>query len=175
MRTDPTEILDPTAATEALLDIESIKEIMDAFDPASLLPELGDIFSAITTVCQIAVMVGPVILLALGLAYLFFAPKEANHYFGYRCYFGMGSVEAWRFTQRLAGILLGAVGLILTGVMLVMSMGFSGMDTMEMVWKAFWCLIWEGALALLANVAIWAAAAIRFDARGNFRNRKRTK
>ena len=50
MSTDP--ILDPTAATEAALDIESIKEIMDAFDPASLLPELGDILSLVTGVCR---------------------------------------------------------------------------------------------------------------------------
>ena len=30
MRTDPTTVLDPTAATEAVLDIDSIKEMMDA-------------------------------------------------------------------------------------------------------------------------------------------------
>jgi len=172
MSTDPATVLDPTAATEAVLDIESIKELMDAFDPASLLPELGDVFSVITTICQIAVMVGPIILLVLGLAYLFFSPREANYYFGYRCYFGMGSVEAWRFTQRLAGIVLGLTGLILSGVMLFLSMGFPGMDTMEMVWKAFWCLIWQGAAALLANLGIWIAAAVRFDAKGNFRKKK---
>ena len=175
MSTDPTQIIDATAATEAAIDIESIKEIMDAFDPAALLPELGDIFRLITSVCQVAVMVGPIILLALGLAYLFFAPKEANYYFGYRCYFGMGSVEAWRFTQRLAGIVLGVLGLVLAGVMLVISMGFPGMDTMEMVWKAFWCLIWQAVLALLSNAAIWAAAAIRFDAKGNFRKKRNRK
>ena len=171
MSTDPT-VFDPTAATEAALDIDSIKELMDAFDPASLLPEMEGIFNLVTTVCRIAVLVGPIILLALGLAYLFFAPREANYYFGYRCYFGMGSVEAWRFTQRLAGIVLGVLGLILTGVMLVMSAGFPGMAAMDMVWKAFWCLIWQGALSLLANVGIWVAAALRFDAKGNFRKKK---
>ena len=101
--------------------------------------------------------------------------REANYYFGYRCYFGMGSVEAWRFTQRLAGIVLGVLGLVLAGVMLVISMGFPGMDTMEMVWKAFWCLIWQAVLALLSNAAIWAAAAIRFDAKGNFRKKRNRK
>ena len=166
---------DPTVATEAALDIESIKEIMDAFDPASLLPELGEIFTVITSVCRIAVLVGPIILLILGLAYLFLAPKEANYYFGYRCYFGMGSVEAWRFTQRVSGLVLGGLGLILTGVMLVVSSGFGGMDTMEMVWKAFWCLVWQGVLALLANGAIWTAAALRFDAKGNYRRKKNSK
>ena len=166
---------DPTVATEAALDIESIKEIMDAFDPASLLPELGEIFSVITSVCKIAVLVGPIILLVLGLAYLFLAPKEANYYFGYRCYFGMGSVEAWCFTQRISGLVLGGLGLILTGVMLIVSGSFAGMDTVEMVWKAFWCLVWQGVLALLANGAIWAAAALRFDAKGNYRRKKNAK
>lgn len=171
MSTVPTELLDPTAATEAALDIESIKELMDAFDPASLLPELGDIFSTITTICQIAVMVGPILLLVLGLAYLFFSPKEANYYFGYRCYFGMGSVEAWRFTQRLAGIVLGLSGLILSGIMLLLSAGFPDMTPVEMVWRAFWCLIWQAVIALLANGGIWLAAFARFDARGNFRKK----
>ena len=171
MSTVPTELLDPTAATEAALDIESIKELMDAFAPASLLPELGDIFSTITTICQIAVMVGPILLLVLGLAYLFFSPKEATYYFGYRCYFGMGSVEAWRFTQRLAGIVLGLSGLILSGIMLLLSAGFPDMTPVEMVWRAFWCLIWQAVIALLANGGIWLAAFARFDARGNFRKK----
>ena len=175
MTTDPTTVLDPTAVTEPAIDIESIKEIMDAFDPAALLPELGEVFSFVTTVCQISVLIAPIILLVLGLAYLFFSPKEANHYFGYRCYFGMGSVEAWRFTQRFAGIVLGVLGLVLTGVMLFLSRGFSGMNPSAMVWQAFWCLTWQAALALLANIAIWVAAAIRFDARGNYRRRKSAK
>ncbi|MGM9588616.1 MAG: SdpI family protein [Faecousia sp.] len=175
MSTDPTTILGSTAVTEPALDIESIKEMMDAFDPAALLPELEDIFSVLVTVCQIAVLIGPILLLGLGVAYLLLSPREANHYFGYRCYFGMGSVEAWRFTQRLAGVVLGVLGLILTGVMLLMSMGFSGMDPMAMVWRAFWCLIWQAVLALLANLGIWIAAAWRFDAKGNYRRKKRQK
>jgi len=175
MTTDPTQIPDPTAATEAALDIESIKELMDAFDPAALLPELGDIFSVIATVCRVAVLVGPIILLVLGVAYLLLAPKEANHYFGYRCYFGMGSIEAWQFTQRLSGIVLGSLGLILTGVMLVISGSFAGMEAMDMVWKAFWCLMWQGILALIANAAIWIVTAVRFDARGYLRNSRKKK
>ena len=173
MSTDPTAILDPTAATEAALDIESIKEVMDAFDPAMLLPEMDSIFGVIASVCRIAVMVGPIILLILGLAYLFFAPKEANYYFGYRCYFGMGSVEAWRFTQKLSGILLGALGLILPIAMLVISGSFAGMAPEAMVWKAFWCLVWQAILTLLANIAIWVVTWLQFDAKGNYRNKKR--
>ena len=169
MSNDPTSVLE---ATEPVLNIESIKEIMDAFDPASLLPELDSIFGWITFACRIAVVVGPIVLLVLGLVYLFLSPREANHYLGYRCYFGMGSVEAWRFTQRLAGIVLGGLGLVLTGIMLILSGTFASMEVNDMVWRAVKCLIWEGALALIANLAISLTAMFRFDAKGNYRKRR---
>lgn len=188
MSTTPTELLETTAAaletltteaamettaaTEAALDIETIKELMDAFDPAALLPDISEIFGSLATVCRIAVMIGPIVLLALGLAYLFLSPKEANHYFGYRCYFGMGSVNAWRFTQRMAGMLLGGLGLILTLVMFSISGSFAQMEVTAMVWKAIECLIWEAVLAFLANLSINVTAAIRYDRKGI---RRRTK
>ena len=182
MSTTPTEILettmatiaetvpvDPTAATEAVLDIASIKDMMDAFDPAALLPELSEVFGSIAAICRFAVMIGPVILLVLGLAYLFFSPKEANYYFGYRCYFGMGSVQAWRFTQRFAGVVLGGTGLVLTLLMHGTSAGFASMDVTEMVWKAVDCLVIEAAAALIATVVINLTAFLLFNRRGEYR------
>ena len=167
-----TEAIDPTAA-EAGFDFDAIKALMDNFDPTSLLPDLGTVFGWIQLVCRIAVLIGPIVLAVLGIAYLFFAPKEANYYFGYRTYFGMGSVQAWRFTQRLSGIILGALGLVLTGVMLVISVRFGTMDIHDMVWLALKILIVEGVLALAANTAIGIAAMLRFDRRGEYRNKKK--
>lgn len=159
--------------TTPSLSIDSIKELMDGFDPAALLPELDTVFGKIELVCRIAVMIGPVLLILLGLTYLFLAPKEANHYLGYRCYFGMGSVQAWRFTQKLSGTVLGGLGLVLTAVMVFMMMSFRGMEVQAMLWRAVKCLIWQAALALLANLAINAAAFFLFDSRGDFRSKKR--
>ena len=85
----------------------------------------------------------------------------------------MGSVQAWRFTQRLSGIVLGGLGLILTVVMLVISGKFPGMDINDMVWLALKMLIIEGVLALVANAAIGIAAMARFDRKGEFRNNKK--
>lgn len=182
MSTTPTEILettlatiaetvpmDPTAATEAALDIASIKDMMDAFDPAALLPDLGAIFGSLAGVCRVAVMIGPIVLLVLGLAYLFFSPKEANYYFGYRCYFGMGSVQAWRFTQRFAGLVLGITGLILTLTMFTFSGNFAAMDVTEMVWKAVHYLVIEAAAALIATLVINVTAFALFNRRGEYR------
>ena len=157
------------------MSIEDFKGLMDGFDPASMLPELDTVLGGLAPVCRVVVLVGPVLMLLFGLLYVFAAPKEANYHFGYRCYYGMGSVEAWRFTQRLAGAVLGVLGLILTGVMLVIVMGFPNLGMMDMVWKAFWCLIWQGILALLANGGIWLTAFLRFDAKGNYRKKKQAK
>jgi len=186
MSTTPTEILettaaaletvlptDPTAATEAVLDIASIKELMDAFDPASLLPEMSEIFGSLVSVCRVAVMVGPIVLLVLGLAYLLLSPREANYYFGYRCYYGMGSVPAWRFTQRFAGVVLGGTGLILTLWMHSVSGGFAGMDVTDMVWKAVDCLVIQAVAAVIATLVINLTAMVRFDHRGEYRKVKR--
>lgn len=160
-----------TAGTEAALDIESIKELMDAFDPASLLPQLDSVFETVVLACRIAVMVGPIVLLLMGLVYLFFTPREANHYIGYRCYYGMGSVQAWRFTQRLAGIVFGGLGLILTVVMLFVTNGFAGMEVMDMVWKAVTCLLWEAGLTILATLGVNFIVFSGFDRNGELRRR----
>ena len=164
-------MLTSTAATEAALNFDTIKEMMDGFNPEALLPQMDTIFSRVLLVCRIAVMVGPVLLLVLGLAYLFLSPKEANYYFGYRCYFGMGSVNAWRFTQRIAGIVLGGLGLILTPVMFFISSGFAGMQVMDMVWKALRCLLWQAGLTILATLAINSLAMFWFNRKGELRRR----
>ena len=170
MSTNPTEIL---KATEPSLDIESIKSLMDGFDPAALLPDLSDLFGSLATLCRFAVMIGPVVLLILGLAYLFLSPKEANYYFGYRCYFGMGSEEAWRFTQRIAGMLFGGVGLILTIVMFLISGGFAEMEVTDMVWKAAGCLAWQAIIAIVLTLLVNFLAFFFFDAKGGPRRRKK--
>ena len=162
----------PTEPTEGF-SIDSIKELMDGFDPAALLPDLSDLFGSLATLCRFAVMIGPVVLLVLGLAYLFLSPREANYYFGYRCYFGMGSVQAWRFTQRIAGMLFGGVGLILTIVMFVISGGFAQMEITDMVWKAAGCLAWQVGLALILTFLVNFLAFFFFDAKGGPRRRKK--
>ena len=152
MSTTPDALLETTAAAmettlaateaEEILDIESIKALLDGFDPASLLPDLSKVFDSLAPVCRFAVLLGPVVLLILGLSYLILSPKEANHYLGYRCYFGMGSEYAWRFTQRLAGFLFTGTGLVLTVVMFAISASFPYMQLTEMAWKAF-RLLWS--------------------------------
>ena len=167
----------PTAifmtGAEGELDIDSIKSLLDGFDPATLLPDLSKVFDSLAPLCRIAVMIGPLVLLALGLSYLFLTPKEANYYVGYRCYFGMGSEYAWRFTQRLAGFLFTGVGLVLSIVMFAISISFSYMQLPDMVWKAASCLVVELAAAVLLILIVNISAMYHFDRKGKHRRKKR--
>lgn len=153
------------------MTIEDLKSLMDGFDPASLLPELDSVVGKVEFVTRIAVMVGPIVLLALGLAYLFLAPKEANYRFGYRCYFGMGSVEAWRFTQRMAGLIWGTLGLVLTVVMLLVCGSFRGKEVADMLASALTALIWQAGLTAVSCLGINTLAAIFYDAKGKPRKK----
>ena len=151
------------------MNIEDLKSLMDGFDPASLLPELDSILEVIVYAVRIATLLGPIVLLALGLGYLIFAPREANYIFGYRCTFGMGSVEAWRFTQRLAGIIWGVLGLVLTLMMTSLTKNFAGQDLQEVLWLAVKYVLWEAGLALVSSLVINTIVMIRFTYDGEYR------
>ena len=167
----------PTAifmtGSEGGFDIDSIKELLDGADPAALLPDLTKVFSSLEPLCRIAVLIGPVVFLLLGLSYLILSPKEANYYLGYRCYFGMGSEYAWRFTQRLAGFLFTGTGIVLTVVMFIIATGFGSMELSDMVWRAAACLLIELAAAILLILSVNLTAAFRFDRKGNRRRKRR--
>lgn len=173
LETTAAAIAETTAATEEILDVESIKALLDGFDPGALLPDLSRVFGSLVPICRIAVLVGPVVMLLLGLSYLFLTPKEANYYLGYRCYFGMGSEYAWRFTQRLAGWLFTAAGLVLTVVMFAVSVSFPYMAVTDMVWRAASCLVIQVAVSVVLVLTVNLAAAFRFDRKGRHRSKRK--
>ncbi len=149
--------------------IENIKEIMDDLDLTALFPKIEDVLAFVSQFTRWAVMVGPLVLLGLGLYYFLAAPKEANYRSGYRFRWGMGSVEAWQFTQRLAGMVWMALGLVLTVVMAIVTLGFGELSSMEMLWEAVECLLWELGIVCLSCIVINTIVFSRFDRKGNRR------
>ena len=151
------------------MNIEDLKSLMDAFDPASLLPELNGVLDVVLYAVRIATLIGPAVLLVLGLLFLIFAPKEANYYFGYRCTFGMGSVEAWRFTQRLSGIVWSVLGLVLSGTMVLLTNGFAQMEVYDAVWAAVKYVLVEAGAVALSCLVINTVVMTRFTFSGEYR------
>lgn len=155
------------------MSIEDFKGLMDEFDPASLLPDLDAIMSTVAVIARIAIVIGPVLLLLMGLVYLFATPKEANYHIGFRCYYGMGSVQAWQFTQCLAGLVWTGLGLVLSLIMFLIGLGFAKMQTMDLLWRAVSCVLWEAGLTIAAYIAVNVVVIRRFDKKGELRKKTR--
>jgi hypothetical protein len=149
--------------------MEDLKTAVDGFDITALIPSLEDLLGALVPLMRILVLVGPLVLLGLGLYYFFAAPREANHRAGYRFRYAMSRVGVWRFTQRLAGLVYGPLGLVLTIVMAVISIFFGGMEPPELVWVAAKCIVWQAALAGVATLAVNIIVIICYDGEGNLR------
>ena len=149
--------------------MDKLAQMVKDFDLGNFIPELDSVIGWVEFAAQVAVMLGPLLLLIFGAVYFFIPPKEANHHLGYRFYWGMGSVEAWQFTQKIAGISWMALGLVLTVIMLLVCNGYRGMDTPKIVSSAGTCLVWELVLIALLCIAIDVVVALRFDKDGNVR------
>ena len=155
------------------MNLDAIKELLSGAETAApVVPDAGTLVDKVLPIAKILVVAGPVIMLVLGLLYLFAAPREANHHFGYRCYFGMGSEQAWRFTQRIAGIVWTALGAVMTLAMLIVTARFPGLDVLEMLTSAATSVVVEALVLLVATIIIRIIVAARYDRHGERRVRK---
>ena len=145
-----------------------LNKILD-FNYASLLPDMDMLLGILRVGMLGAVLVGPVALLIFGLLYLLRPAKEANYSFGFRTYFGMGSQEAWRFSQKIAGMLFTAIGGMMLLAMVIVVILFAEQDPFSVASTAFYCLFWQLISVLLAWLTTAVLAAIYFDADGGRR------
>lgn len=149
--------------------MDKITAMFEKIDLAKLVPQMDTLLEKLQLITTIALLAGPLVMLAFGVWFFLLPPKEANHSAGFRTWFGMGSVSAWRMTQRIAGIVWGSCGLVLTVVMWLISRGFDGMDAMQMAEKAVTCLLWQIGVAVVTYVGISLTAMILFDKNGRRR------
>ena len=133
--------------------MDDILSILQDFDVANFLPEPGDYISSLVGWVRFAVLLGPLILLILGVWYYFWPPKEANHSVGFRTYWGMGSIKAWLFSQKLAGMSFMILGGVLLILSLIVSFTFSGEKAMGMINTAFVLVL----IQLLLILSVWVA------------------
>lgn len=151
------------------MNIENIKQLMDNLDIAALLPDIMDMMNTIVLIARIAMFAVPLLLLCFGLYYFLSAPKEANFTAGYRCYWGMGSEEAWRFTQKLAGILWMLAGLVMMLGCALLNGSFHRLELTDMLWQIVWCLACQAGIVLALRIVIYVIVMFRFDRKGNRR------
>ena len=146
--------------------MEALKSLTKDFDPTTLIPDVATVLGKVEAGLRLAVMAAPLVLLGLGLLYLLAAPKEANYKLGYRFYWGMASVESWRFTQRLAGAVWTLLGGVLTVVMWISCGKLQGMEIGEMTYLAVKYLLWELGSTVVSILLIDLAVMICFTFKG---------
>ena len=151
--------------------VEKLKALFDGFDLAEILPKLDALLGKVYPLLRFCMLIGPFCLLLLGLAYYFLSPKEANRSFGYRCFYGMGSPEAWRTCQKLAGLVWALLGAVLLVVMAMVSAGFGGLSTDAAVTKTIVCVLWEMGLVALSCIGIDLTMAILYNRNGEKRKK----
>ena len=157
------------------MDLEAVKGFFNGLGQGNQLPGPESFLEKLELVLYVLVMAGPVLMVVMGLLYLFASPKEANHHFGYRCYFGMGSVEAWQYTQRIAGITWTVLGVILGTAMVLVGVKFADLELMDMVMGAVVCVLCQVAALVAASLGIRMTVALRFDRHGELRKNKRAR
>ena len=145
----------------------AITDLLDA-----IIPELGNLMSDIRFWLGAVMVLGPLFALLLGGYYLYLAPKEANHKAGYRTYFGMGSVEAWHYTQKLAGQVFLIAGGVMAVVAIVGCIILAGKETADAVMPSMVILIIQLVVALGAFGFVEVMVARRFDTNGQIRESK---
>lgn len=152
--------------------MDAIMNLLKEFDPAALLPDISSIVGIMQVFARILILIIPLLLGGLGAAYYFKPIKEANHIFGYRTYFGMGSVEAWKYTQRLAGFGYMVLGGALTLAMIIVNLCLIGAETLTLLTTAAICLVVELVLIGLGVLALNIFLAIRYDRDGYLREER---
>lgn len=152
--------------------MEKITALFEKIDLTKLVPPLDPMLDKVQLIATVALMAGPLVMLLFGLWYYLLPPKEANHSAGFRTWFGMGSVRAWRTTQKIAGAVWGACGLVLSVVMWFISRSFDKLDVMKVAERAFSCLLWQIGVALITYIGISLVAMFLFDSKGRLRKEK---
>ena len=155
------------------MNTETIKELLGSLDPQTLLekvlPDLLPMLEQSAAIARLCMLVGPFVILGMGLYYFLNAPKEANYRSGYRCHWGMGSVEAWRFTQRLAGATWSVLGLTLAIWMAIAGAELVGLPMLDSMGKMAGFIFWQAMALLASRLVINVVVFARYDAKGNRR------
>ncbi len=145
--------------------MELITKLFD-IDFAALVPPLSVFLGLVRTLLALATLTAPITMLILAGLYLFRPAPEANYKYGFRTYYGMGSIEAWQFSQKIAGLAFGALGAFLLVAMLVVVLCFIGKDLLVVSKMTAISLLVQVVLILAARITVAILCKKFFDKDG---------
>ena len=129
-------------------------DLLKEFDIAKLLPEMTKFESQLAGWMRFFLLIGPIVIAALGAIYFYIPPDEANHALGYRSKWSMQSVANWQYAQKVAGMTYMILGGGLFVLMLILAFLLGLMDPLAMAVTTVVCLLIQVILILGANIFI---------------------
>jgi len=148
--------------------MELISKIFD-LDFGALIPEMPVFLRMMRTLMALSMVAGPITMMIQAAFYLFKPAPEANFKRGYRTYYGMGSTEAWIFSQKIAGLAFGGLGVLLLLAMFIVILCFRGKTLMWVAITAMICLIIQVVLIGGVRIAVAVLCGKYFDKDGQRR------
>ena len=149
-----------------LLLMKELFSKLKEFDIAGMLPNLTSFIGWVKFLLGFMVVIGPLVMLGMGLWFFFRPPKEANHSVGFRTKWSMSSVEVWQYAQRLSGFVYMVLGGGLFLITFILTLFFGVMQMPAMVITALVCVILEALLALAAYIFVEYMLRKYFDQDG---------
>lgn len=151
--------------------MDDLMSVFQDLDVTGFLPEADRFVRALEGWTRFFLLAPALIVALLGVWYFFKPPAEANHKAGFRCIFSMGSVEAWQYSQRLAGLFYMIVGGALFVLMLIISLFFNGNNAMGMISTALVCAVIEALVILAMHIFLIFLISRAYDKDGNRRKK----
>ena len=151
------------------MSILSLSGFFETLDPTQLMPPAGAMLTISVILIIISLLVGPVLMLLAGLKYLKTPSPLPNFKTGFRTYFGMGSKQAWDYTQRLAGLLWTCLGAFLCLAMVIICLIFIGKNPALIAFIALISMIVQASLTVIAWATVTILATVNFDKQGQRR------
>ena len=148
--------------------MDFITKIFD-LDLSAFVPEMPAFLGGIRALLVILQLLGPILLAGFGALYLFKPAPEANYRYGFKTYYGMGSIEAWQFSQRIAGMIFGGLGAVFLLAMTIVALTFIGKDLFRIAGTVIICLLIQAVFTLAARITIAVLCRKYFDKDGNHR------
>lgn len=108
----------------------------------------------LTVLLCVALLIGPAFLLHFGATYYFRPAASADSGKGFRTPSAKGSTKAWKYAQKMAGMIWGGLGALLLVAMLIVCLTFIGKNQAQMASVAATCLAIQVVLVAIATAVI---------------------
>ena len=134
--------------------LDAIASLLGDFDLSKFIPDIETALGKFELAARICVMIGPLVLLGLGLWYLLAPPQEMGSRVGFHTFRRAQQQEIWDYTQHLAGVVWGAMGTALTLIMALICNGYRGLNALQVATSAVICIIVELVLLVASIITI---------------------